>query len=89
MALHFNGIDVQNVWFNGVQLQELWFNGVQVLSSGNGLFYGGWTANSIYNHVTRINSSGALVGSETRVGTSRYALAGAAVKRSLLALNGS
>ena len=49
----------------------------------NGLFYGGYaTINNvgvISNIVTRINACGALVGSETNVGTIRYALAGATV----------
>jgi len=39
-----------------------------------GLFYGGST-----NTVTRINACGALVGSETNVGTARIGLAGAKV----------
>jgi hypothetical protein len=47
----------------------------------NGLFYGG-CAGSTYesNLVTRINACGALVGSQTSVGTARYGLAGASVE---------
>ena len=79
MALIFNNTEIQELWFNGVQLQEAWFNGVQVFSGvpvgGNGLFYGG-DAGAI---VTRINASGALVGTETSAGTARQNLAGATV----------
>jgi hypothetical protein len=42
----------------------------------NGLFYGGTAAQA---YVTRINACGALVGSQTTVGTARYGLGGAAV----------
>jgi len=44
-----------------------------------GLFYGGnnYSVNDPRNEVTRINSSGAMVGSETAVGTKRGYLAGA------------
>ena len=49
----------------------------------NGLFYGGYYGDAIYrinsNIVTRINACGALVGSETNVGTARSNQAGAAV----------
>ena len=43
-----------------------------------GTFYGGYTT-AASNLVTRINACGALVGSQTSVGTSRENLAGAAV----------
>ncbi len=50
---------------------------------GNGLFYGGNSsptgAESYSNTVTRIDSTGSLVGSETNVGSARPQLAGAAV----------
>jgi len=51
---------------------------------GNGLFYSGFeervNQQSLWRDtVTRINSSGALVGSETNVGTARRSLGGAAV----------
>ena len=58
-----------------------WFAGATVGS--NGLFYGGANPCSCcftsVNLVTRINACGALVGSETNVGTTRAALAGAKV----------
>ena len=43
-----------------------------------GLFYGGYSS-SLTNLVTRINACGALVGSQTNVGTARSGLAGVAV----------
>ena len=49
----------------------------------NGLFYGGYIitvcAPLDSNLVTRINACGALVGSQTNVGTARYTLSGASV----------
>ncbi len=50
---------------------------------GNGLFYGGFitstTSTTYYNTVTRIDANGALVGSETAVGTARSDHSGASV----------
>ena len=46
----------------------------------NGLFYGGSTSSfAVINAVTRIDSNGSLVGSETAIGTARYAVAGASL----------
>ena len=43
-----------------------------------GMYYAGYSSDFL-NTVTRINSSGALVGSETTAGTARSGLAGAGV----------
>ena len=43
-----------------------------------GIFYGGFVS-GVCNLVTRINACGAIVGSQTNVGTARYFLAGAKV----------
>ena len=79
MAFIYNGVDIKAVVYNGVSLTQLVFNGVAVWNSGPtvGVYYGGFPGNS--NTVTRINASGALVGSETNVGTGRPQLAGAPV----------
>ena len=84
MPFIYNGVDIKAVVYNGVSLTQLVFNGVVVWNSGPtvGVYYGGRSATSggtIYNRVTRINASGASVGSETNVGTSRAFVSGAAV----------
>jgi hypothetical protein len=65
-----------------VALSTLIYNGTVVWTAGyiQGMYYGGRYGDyTYYNTVTRINSSGALVGSETAVGTARSYTGGASV----------
>jgi len=54
-----------------------------------GLFYGGAPTGAATNLVTRINACGALVGSQTNIGTARQWLGGAAVGSNGLFYGGS
>ena len=87
MPLIFNGTTIpENVVsvfsFNSVNITQVIYNGVQVwnqlLGPVVGLFYGGSTG-TYTNAVTRIDANGALVGSETAVGTARTGVAGASL----------
>ena len=72
-AFTFNGVDITQVFFNNasIGLQNL------ITIATTGMFYGGILYPTYYNRVTRINDSGALIGSETNVGRGGFALAGA------------
>jgi len=80
MPLIYNGTTITAVTYNGVALSTLIYNGTVVWTAGyiQGMYYGGRYGDyTYYNTVTRINSSGALVGSETAVGTAREYVGGA------------
>jgi hypothetical protein len=85
--IYFNGTlipeDTANsIYFNGTSIEQVYFNGTLVyeLATGNtvGVYYGG-NATGTQNYVTRLDSSGAQVGSETTVATGRGYLAGAKI----------
>ena len=71
-ALMVNGISVTQVIANGVAVWS------QILGAAVGLFYGGFTG-AYNNKVTRIDANGAMVGSETAVGTARQSFSGASL----------
>jgi hypothetical protein len=87
MSFIFNGTTINAAYFNGTALTQIVFNGVPVWNSAPtiGLFYGGFNGNI----VTRINSSGTLIGSETNVGTARSGLSGASAGNNGLFYGGS
>ena len=72
-AFRFNGVDITQVFFNNA---SVWLQNLIPITT-TGMFYGGLASTTNYNRVTRINSSGTLIGSETNVGTARYGVAGA------------
>ena len=71
-AFRFNGVDITQVFFNNA---SVWLQNLIPITT-TGMFYGGLASTTNYNRVTRINSSGTLIGSETNVGTARNYLAG-------------
>ena len=80
-AFRFNGVDITQVFFNNA---SVW---LQILGATTGVFYSGATT-AVTNIVTRINNSGTLIGSETNVGTARFALAGAGLGTTGVFYNG-
>jgi hypothetical protein len=74
--ISLNDLTVRNL--AGIPSGAIALNNFYGKSRAMGIFYGGYST-ALTNTVTRINACGALVGSETAIGTARYDLAGASV----------
>ena len=74
--ISLNDLTVRNL--AGIPSGAIALNNFYGKSRAMGIFYGGYST-ALTDTVTRINACGALVGSETAIGTARYDLAGASV----------
>jgi hypothetical protein len=91
MSFIFNGTTINAAYFNETALTQIVINGVSVWTSATtmGIFYSGQISLFDYvNTVTRINSSGTLVGAETSVSIVRSASGGAGFSENALYYGG-